>query len=452
VATAETSPAPLSIVLETQRGKSTIPVTLTFSAVKEVRELVTRPNAEMSGLLRGRWDGEGIALEHATAAASDADAVGIFRVQPGGWTSLTAGDRKKLKSTGLARGVVLVVRTLARRPWSATLFTVEPDVIGGDAPLAEFPWDEYLLQNGWLVDLALPEPPQARLPRSERPKRSRGWLTAGLVLSIIGAAGAAGYRWLPPLWTQTVVEAPADPPPAPPSPALALRVARQAQDLEVSWDRGSEPVRLATAGTLTIRSGVATRVMEMQPEQLREGRVVFRPLAGVDTDVRLEVLVAGGRSSAESVQVLGFDTAPAVTLPAPAPPPAGAGARKTAQQPGAARPDAPVTAHKASAAAPASATGRGDAVPVKRATPELTNDVIREMRAAKNKVTVSVLVSIDPAGKVDDAKVVSSTGEPSPSGPYIRLASLAAARQWRFRPATADGRSVASQMTLLFTF
>jgi TonB family protein len=82
----------------------------------------------------------------------------------------------------------------------------------------------------------------------------------------------------------------------------------------------------------------------------------------------------------------------------------------------------------------------------------LTNEVIHEMRTAKGKVTVSVLVSIDAAGKVDDAKVVGSTGEPSPSGPYIRLASLTAARQWRFRPATVDGRAVTSQMTLLFTF
>jgi hypothetical protein len=450
------TPAGTSIVLETHRGTRTTPVTLHYSAVREVRELVRGPDAEISGVLRGRWNDEGIVLEHGTATAHETDAVGIFRVQPGGWTALTAADRKKIKAIGLARGVVVVVRTLAQRPWSATLFVVEGDTEGGEAPLAEFPWDEYLLQNGWLVDLAPPAAPPPRPATVQKRARTPWWMVASAALLIAGAAGAAAYRWLPGASNQTPAEAPANPAPAPSlSPALSLRVVRQAQDLEVSWDRESDPVREARAGTLTIRNGAATRVIEMHPDQLREGRVVFRPLAGVDTDVRLELLEPGGRSAAESVQVLGFDTAPAVTLPAPVrvpapvtPPPAVA-TRRTAPQSSAGREGAAATGgvRKLSAA-----VERGEAVAIRRATPNLTNNVVSEMRAAKGKVTVSVLVSIDAAGKVDDAKVVTSTGEPSPSGPYIRLASLAAARQWRFRPAMADGKAVPSQMTLLFTF
>jgi hypothetical protein len=53
---------------------------------------------------------------------------------------------------------------------------------------------------------------------------------------------------------------------------------------------------------------------------------------------------------------------------------------------------------------------------------------------------------------VDTAKVVSSTGEPSPSRSYIRLASLNAARQWKFRPATAAGKPAPSESTLVFNF
>jgi Gram-negative bacterial TonB protein C-terminal len=465
VATAEPIPAPVeggeSIVLEAHRGTHRIAVTVHYAAVRELRELLSGPEAVASGLLLGRWSGEAVVLEHTTAAPSDADAIGIFRVQPGGWTALNPADRKKLRAVGLERGVVLVVRTLAQRPWSATLFAAEPDSAGTEAPLAELPWDEYLLRNGWLLDLAPPAPPQPRPARAVKPRRWGRWLVGTILLLLAGAAGAAAYRWPPALWNpQPAAEATADLLPAPATaPGLALRVVRQAQDLEVSWDRGSDLVRQANAATLTIRSGAATRVIEMQPDQLREGRVVFRPLAGVDTDVRLEVLDSGGKAEAESVQVLGFDTAPAVTLPAlPAreapqsPSPAGLD-RKTAPQVNADREDAAPRAavRKPGALAPPVPVRNG-ALPLRRATPELTSDVIRELRAAKGKVTVSVLVSIDNAGKVEDAKVVASSGESSPSGPYIRLASLGAARQWRFRPATENGRSVPSQMTLLFTF
>jgi TonB family protein len=455
VATAETSPAPAaggeSIVLEARRDSQQIPVTLHYLAVRELRELAGRPNAQIYGLLCGRWNGDGIVLERVSAARSDPDAVGIFRLQHGGWTALTLADRKKLDAAGVARGVVLVVRPLVQRPWSATLFAVEPDVAGGEAPLAEFPWDEYLLQNGWLVDLAPPNPNPVPSGKSGRSR----YLLAGAALVLGAAAGAAAaYQWLPALRNQPAAEAPADPPAAP-SPALGLKVVRQAQDLEVLWDRESEPVRLASSGTLTIRRGTSTRVIEMRPDQLREGRVVFQPLAGVDTDLRLQVVGGGGKSAAESAQVLGFDTAPPVPLPSPPAAPDVSRAdvsRKKALQKTAAAKGARAPDGERRPAAIAPTPDRNGAVPVRRATPQLTSDVIREMRAAPEKVMVSVLISIDAAGKVEGAKVLASSGEPGDGGPNIRLASLAAARQWRFRPATANGKAVPSEMTVLFTF
>jgi TonB family protein len=445
-----------SIILETHRGAHKIPVALHYGAVRELRELATQPDAEISGLLRGRWNGEGLALEHATSATSVPDAIGIFRLQPGGWTALTLADRKKLKATGLARGVVLVVRTLAQRPWSATLFTVEPNIVGGDAPLAEFPWDEYLLQNGWLVDLAPPDPHLARLIPG-RPRRSR-YLRAGAALLLSAAAGGAfAYRWLPTVRSQAAAEASVEA-----SSGLGLKVVHQAQDLEVLWDRRSEAVRLASAGTLTIRRGPSTRVIEMGPDQLREGLVVVQSLAGVDTDVRLEVIERGGKSAAESAQVLGLDATPPVPLPSPPAPPARPTSsarvtpaeipRKTAPEKASAGKDAPAPHGQRKPNAIAPTPGRDGAVPVRRPTPELTSDLIREMQAAQGKVMVSVLISIDAAGKVDDAKVLASFGEPEGGGPNIRLASLAAARQWRFRPATANGKAVPSTITVLFTF
>jgi TonB family protein len=108
--------------------------------------------------------------------------------------------------------------------------------------------------------------------------------------------------------------------------------------------------------------------------------------------------------------------------------------------------------HPAQPAESAASTGRTDPVPIRRASPELGRDVQAEIRQARGKVSVSVLASIDRSGIVQSVKVLSSTGEPSPSGPYIRLAALNAARQWKFRPATAEGRAISSQMTLVFNF
>jgi protein TonB len=91
-------------------------------------------------------------------------------------------------------------------------------------------------------------------------------------------------------------------------------------------------------------------------------------------------------------------------------------------------------------------------VVIRRVNPVFSREVQAEMRTANGKVSVSVLVSIDPSGTVQSVRVVSSSGEPNHSGPYIRLAALNAARQWKFRPGTAGGKPVASQTTLVFTF
>jgi len=375
MATVETSQASAalegSIVLQAHRGANEIPITLHYSAVRELRELADRPNAQVFGLLRGRWNRDGIVLEHAGAETFEPDALGIFRLQPGGWATMTPADCKKLRAVGLIRGVVLVVRPLEQRPWSATLFTVEPDTHEAETPLAEFPWDEYLLQNGWLTDLTPPDT-QRLVPASQR-RHSRP-LWAGAAMVLIAACGAAVYHFRPALRNQPVAEVPADPPAAA-SPALRLNVVRQAQ-------------------------------------------------------------------------VLAVDTPPPVSSPAPPPL---APRNVPTQRPSVAK-DASTMNGWRRLGAIAPTPERNGAVPVRRSTPQLTGDLIREMNAAHSKVLVSVLISIDAAGKVEDARVLASSGEGSAGGTFIRLASLAAARQWRFRPATAQGKPVPSEMTVLFTF
>jgi TonB family protein len=63
------------------------------------------------------------------------------------------------------------------------------------------------------------------------------------------------------------------------------------------------------------------------------------------------------------------------------------------------------------------------------------------------KVRVSVRVSVDSSGNVQDARLDS----PGPSKYFANLA-LQAARRWSFSPAKVDGRSVASEWLLRFEF
>jgi len=476
VSTAE-PPSPVapdteSIVLEAQRDGRSVAVTVRYPLIREVAGLLARPDAPRSGVLCGRYGADAITLERCAEGPAAVDAIGIFRAQPGGWATVEEQDRNALRAAGIAEGIVLVLRTLVQRPWPATLFVVRAEAGAPELVLGEFAWDEYVLRKGWLLDLAPPPPPPPRPQPAARPKRRHGGRWTILALLLLAGCGAVAWRWLPFHWTPA---APAERPAHTNSAAqpVALRVSQAPGELDISWNHDADAIRQARAGTLTIRNGTATRILALRPAQLREGRVVYHPLPGVDTEVRLEVLDVSGKSQAESLQMLALDPPGAVTDPlAPAPPamPQPGSASRTAPQLADAEdardeepPRATVTLARATRqdtraevrparAAQIERTGRLEAVPIRRASPELRPEVLRELRAATGKVTVSVLVSIGPSGSVDDAQVESSTGEPSFNGPYIRLAALNAARQWRFRPAIANGRPVPSKMTLTFPF
>jgi protein TonB len=426
------------VTLEGHQDGRAVPVSLRYSLIREISDLLTQPEAAGTGLLCGLYSADAIALEGYAVKPAAADAIGIFRAQVGGWAAVDRSDREALQNAGMEHGVVMVLRTLSQGPWSATLFWVEADLRGSETPLAEFPWDEYLLRKGWLLDFA---PPAARQPQPDAGLRRWDLMRRAMVPALLLLIAAVASRWL---------HRPMERPPAASAnssaPPLALRVAQAGEDFEISWSHNSDAVRQAIAGSLTIRNGLATRVLAMRPEQLREGRLVYRPLSGVDAEIRLEVMDGGGKSQAESVQVLGFDAAAAMK-PAPLAEAPSDGSKAVRQAP-----DFEGTRHESPARAAPLSNLRSQAVAIHRAGPKISPDVRKELRAAKGEVTVSVLVSIDAAGAVDHALVVGSTGEPSFNGPYIRLAALNAARQWRFQPAMADGRPAPSKMTLTIPF
>jgi hypothetical protein len=422
-----------SIVLQGLRNGQPVSVTIRYSAIQEVRAAVKRPDEVASGVIVGA-----LAEDRIVIGGGAARSIGLFRTQPAGWPAVTEPDCERLRRDmpRANAALLMVVRTLAQRPWSAALFLVDPKrPATTDPPLLEFPFDEYLLRNGWLTDLTPPPMPRQRIPAKPRRRSRKPWIAAVAAALLLAGGAAAAYRfhWNPFAHAAVVAEVPELTPVV--TPPIGLRATRSLDELEVSWNRDSDLVRAAKAATLVIRNGSVSRVVPVSVNQLRVGRVMYHPVPGVDVDFRLELAMPDGRTTAESIQIVGFDTTPALTLPVAAQP----------------RLKPPAREQSADRIAPPSRV-QTEPLPVHRVNPTLTRDVVEEMRKANGQVTMSVLVTIDTTGKVDTAKVIAASGEPSPSGSHIRLAALTAAKQWRFRPATAAGRPVPSSLTLAFSF
>lgn len=79
----------------------------------------------------------------------------------------------------------------------------------------------------------------------------------------------------------------------------------------------------------------------------------------------------------------------------------------------------------------------------KRVMPEITSGALHSIRG---KIKIQVKVNVDEAGNVTQAHLKSS----GPSR-YFARQSLAAAREWEFRPVRANGQAVASQWMVQFT-
>lgn len=113
-----------------------------------------------------------------------------------------------------------------------------------------------------------------------------------------------------------------------------------------------------------------------------------------------------------------------------------------------ARDTAPRPTRKAAPAAP----GRGEptgtrnfssAVCTFRASPEFP----AAARAERKRGTVVIVVQLDATGRVQSARVATSSGDAR-----LDAAALSAAQRSRFRPATRDGAPVASEVRIPYTF
>jgi outer membrane biosynthesis protein TonB len=347
----------------------TISVRMRYAAVPELRAALAVGQGEVIGLLLGSRSSQTLYIESyepilpagenpevawlRTAVGrftgGKPEPVGFFRTQLAGEPKITQFDcdivRGHLPNVSENGGVFAVIGTSRSRPWSATLFAIDSEGnLCPGRPLLQFPFNANLLRKTFSSDF-VPEfesPQLQQIPPPSRPKpiasmRFNGTQLAkrDLGLRIVGGLCIGGLLGAGIIYTRQLHAFSRNDAPnvgvATYQP-LGLRVIRSGSDFEVSWDRSSNLVRSASAGTLTIRDGELTQVLNLDPIQLREGRILYSSLFR-ELIVKLEISQNQRHSAGESVHFLGWDTNPSASFASANLPDLPASASQTLVQP-----------------------------------------------------------------------------------------------------------------------
>ena len=228
--------------------------------------------------------------------------LGFFRTQPGGPARLRDNDLEIAQTNfpGLD-ALFLLVQTPADRPWLASLYVLDGKSGAGPAELThEFPFDEYLLRNGFVSALVEAPPPAVAPGMLPGPQNKQRMIIGAAALLAVALAGAAAYnKWYSPADRAGAARTGAT------AGALNLKVNRSGKDFEISWNLLSPSIQQAAGGNLTIQDGALTRPVALTGPQLREGRILYTPLFD-ELNFRLEVTAPNLDPVAESVQVLAW--------------------------------------------------------------------------------------------------------------------------------------------------
>ena len=185
---------------------------------------------------------------------------------------------------------------------------------------------------------------------------------------------------------------------------LGLYVDPSGATWRISWNRDATALNGTRGVALFVRDGDDQNRIDLSPADLQKGSYEYQP-KGQDVTFRLEVTDRGGRLTAESFRM---KSAPAVSPD----PPQVAAARPAPAAPATVR---PVPRIKVPPTVPASIRPR-----------------------IKQPIPIDIWVHVDEHGRVTDA--VPSTKERPGLESYLARRAVAAAKQWRFDPARADGK------------
>jgi hypothetical protein len=316
-----------------------LPLNIDLAGVRELGAFLSQHNGSGYGVLTGRLAPDGITLQSSIHRALDFTAgdnsgnaqkrissletmadlvlaplspIGLFRAQSGGPATLTEEDCSIIQrcSSWLPKGAALflVIRAVPQLPRSAAVFLAGEKP--GKSPLLEFPFDDYLLQNGYLAPF--PPAPVALTPAPVPGKPSAArWATMFLLAAAAGVGLSAVAGLVIRQWNSSPANQGNKAPlvqSLSPSVDIEFRAARTGQDVDLSWNRSSAPILSSTGGSLSIRDGSVSRDVPLSAVQLREGHILYQAQTGSDLEFRLEVSSPTNDKIAQSVEILGLAT------------------------------------------------------------------------------------------------------------------------------------------------
>lgn len=457
-----------------------IPVRVEYAAMRAVRSTLQGKDSAL-GLLRGTRSLEAMTIEEfellspETASAGidpkltklDQSVLGFFRTQANGWTEIQDNDRLIARQCFKDNGAIfLLVQNPNHRPWSAEVF----DLAGDGQFLTkdgahEFYFDEYLLKSGYSAAPTEYVEPEEELEEPTGRSVGGGWLVVA-ALAIIALAGYGVTRWdAVKNDMETLAHSRAQAP-----SILELTVYRSGGDFAISWNREAPALEQSVSSSIVVSDGQVTRTFQLTREQLMAGRALYTPLSygPLSGNIRISLEVQQDtRSQSESVLVptpkdlantdivseyagklraasgqVALQDPPSESVNAPPLPPATSTIAKQ-----------PVQLPSLSALSPSTQVPAAPAPPVAivREFPKLAPAAQQALSALTQdgKLLLSVRVAIDASGNVTGASLVPSGANLDQA---IQDAALDAARQWKYKPSTLDGKPVASESTITFTF
>ena len=199
---------------------------------------------------------------------------------------------------------------------------------------------------------------------------------------------------------------------------LGLYVDPSGRDWRITWNQTATPLANARAVGLFVREGDDQNRIDLSPDDLKNGTYQYKP-KGNDVTFRLEVTDASGRVSAESFRVTNSGPEREVRKSAPEPP-------KAVKPVAVSHSVGPKATHKVPPVIPAGIRPR-----------------------IHGSIPIDVRVKVDIKGRVTAAAPLKKH---SGLEAFLADRAVVAAKQWRFTPATQDGKAIVGTQTIHFVF
>lgn len=231
---------------------------------------------------------------------------------------------------------------------------------------------------------------------------------------------------------------------------LGMQVDSQGDSLRVSWNHIPD-LDFSKRGVLQIVDGTQRREVQLDPVQLANGSILYKP-ATDDVTFHLEIRSDGTSPVSQTLRMLDGSRLGTGTWTEPRPIPPAPSPAKPAEAP-VAKPSAlpavmvSVVLNRPRANAPA---GYIAAKPLKPVVPKAN---LPEHSSLAQSFEVDVQITIDKAGRVTRTRLMRTRpSRNTPINSALTKTSLSAAGQWTFEPAKASGKAVFSRRTITFHF